>query len=195
MLRWGVNTATVQDALRQAVVSATGLTSGDVVKGGSAEASGWRGTARAYVTFLTSGRHGRDERRRDFTAPATRAVTHVGNRLITVTVRFESDAQSPGADAHHYADRLTTRIDRKSVRAALKAVKVSVLEVLPAITRDYQVKDRMVSVAIVELRVLAASIDVDDTADAATWIDTAHGEAPAVDGNDLAGAEFDAPEA
>jgi hypothetical protein len=138
-----MNLSASQEAFRAAVALATGIATGDVYWAGSKEAGYAHNSPRAVITLLSLGRIGRDEKRVEFTAPAgPRTVAHCGNRRMTFSVKIESDAQSPGANAQQYAQLLETRIDFKAVRALLKAANIAVTDVLPGVTRDVVTQSR-----------------------------------------------------
>jgi hypothetical protein len=187
-----VNYATWQEAVRDAVVLASGVRDVDVFWAGTKEVGFAHKSPRISLSCNTFARIGRDEKRRKFTAPSTRTVAHVGNRRITISVRVESDDQAPGSSAVAVAGLLTTRIDFAAVRALLKPAKIVVLEVLPGVTRDYATQSRMLSVSVVDLICLAAESLLDTGAGTpdASWIETAHGEGELP--GDLVGVELDA---
>ena len=186
-----MNFATWQEAVRDAVVLASGVRDADVFWAGAKEAGYAHQSPRIALSCNTFARIGRDEKRRLFTAPSTRTVAHVGNRRIVISVRVESDSQTPGSNAQTIAGLLATRIDFTAVRALLRPAKIAVLEVLPGVTRDYVTQSRMLSVCVVDLVCMAAESLVDTGA--GDWIDSAHAEGPDEQGSELVGAEFDAP--
>jgi hypothetical protein len=187
-----VNLATIQEAIRDAVVSATDVRDPDVYWAGSKEAGYAHQSPKVELSCPAFVKVGQGERRADGSAPG-KPVTHVGDRRLTITVKFEVDNGTPGASGLHYAARLTTRIDWRAPKALLKPAKCAVTWVSGARDMSYVTQSRKVSVVVVEMIVHAAEVDIDTSgsADAQAWIDRAAGEGEAVSGNDLAGTEFD----
>lgn len=193
-----VNLATIQEAIRDAVVSATGVPDVDVYWAGSKEAGYAHKSPKVELSCPAFVKVGQGERRAEYVpgVVATRTITHVGDRRLTVTVKFEVDDQTPGVSGLYYASRLATRINFRAPVALLKPAKCAVTWVSGARSADYVTQNRKVSVYVVEMIVHAAEVDIDTTGDqyAQAWIERAAGQGEAATGNDLAGTEFDTGE-
>lgn len=172
--------AAIQTAVQNAVVTATGLDPADVWWQGTPESTGWRQFARCELRLSGLVGSGIDEVRKTYTdgPNPSRSVALVGNRKFTVSVRIESDEQSPGRNAIHYAALLRTRIRRPDVLEALRVAGVSLGRILASTEADYVRDGRLVSLVITDVLLLAAEIDPDTQPESGEgWIDTAAGSA------------------
>jgi hypothetical protein len=174
-----VDFSALETALRAAIVTVSGLPERDVWWDGSRQSTGWKTAgglgATVELKIRTFRNAGQDEDRNVYTAtPAPgRVQSRSGSRRLTVQVKVESFRQSGGNTAQALASQIRTRLGRASVVAALKAARIAIADVGPALTADFVVDDRQKSAAIMELLVWAAENDRDTTEGAGNWIETA----------------------
>lgn len=175
---------TLREAIRDAVVAATGLPDTDVFWQGSREATGWhsypsadgRPPATAELSLRQLGGFGGwDEVRKTYSATPTpnRTVALVGNRKLQLGVRIESQRQDDGQDAvGALSGLLRTRILRPSILDALRAAGLAVSTVRDTIERDFEdLHDRVISVGITEIVIFAAENDADAPEQGEGWIE------------------------
>jgi len=168
-----MNWPVIRPAILSAVVSATGLAPSCVFWKGSKEEAGWTsGGVVAKCNILSPGQFGRDESRAKYDPNTqTRTVTNSGARKFTLSVRFETQDGSDSGVALVYADRLRTRIRRRSIADALLAAEVSVATMNDTQTFDgIRMQGRIISVAAMDLIMNGVENDVDTTQGAGDWI-------------------------
>ena len=180
-----MNWQTLREAIRDAVVAATGLPDTDVVWQGTREATGWHSwpnatglpPAIAELSLRQLGAMGWDEVRKTYSdSPSpNRTVALVGNRRLQLAVRIESQRQDDGQDAvGALSGLLRTRVYRPSILAALHAAGLAVATVRDTIERDFvDDQDRTISVGITEILIFAAENDSDAPETGEGWIDAA----------------------
>lgn len=167
--------AAAQETLQQVVAAAAGLPASVVTWGGTPERNGWcdpNGATIALTVRRLESVIG-EERRVMYLPgpPAARVVTLCGNRLLQVQAKVEAQDQRPAHDSVAIASRLRTLIRSRVHARCLRAVGLGVADILPTVHADYtDAQRRVVSVAIVELRLNAAD-NLIDTLDAAPWIE------------------------
>lgn len=89
--------------------------------------------------------------------------TLAGDRMLALQVSVETLDQSPGAPhARAALEQFRTRIRRPSSLAALRAANLGMVDVGAVSQADYRVDNRMISRALIELRLNATTFDRDD---------------------------------
>lgn len=159
--------ATTQEAIRQAVITATGIPDADVVWYGTSE--GWRSFPRVdLITRIPEG-VGVDEDRMD----SEGEHTICGTRRFTLSVRIEADTGAPGAESvAHLAGRLRTRLRRAAVLALLQAAGVATERVDR--TQEFEretAEGRRVSLSVTDVLLSVAENDTDDS-NTDEWIES-----------------------
>jgi hypothetical protein len=177
-----VDFPTIQEAIRVAVVSATGAPDRDVFWKGSAAAGGLIFYPRVEIRAGALVGSGIDEVRKTFVpdgvpANEARTISYVGNRRWTVSIRIESDKQVPGLDGLQFASNLRTRLRRPDILEALRLAGVSIAQILGHVRADYVDHGRTVSASMTDVLVLLAEVDAGTPETGEGWIDTAAGEA------------------
>lgn len=171
-MRWDL----IRPVLKSVVESTTGLTAaGAVAWKGSKNEGGFRPQVVANLSIGPVSGVGNDEERASYDAGTnTRTVTRCGQRTFTMTVRIETQDQGDASIAMVYADRLRVRMMRDSIASQLLAVGVAWADMHPTQTLEgVKVQGRTLSVAIVEVVFNGVENDVDDTAGASDWIESA----------------------
>lgn len=157
-----VQLGAVQEAIRQAVISASGTT--DVQWQGSARAARFGKGPQIDLVLRGAASIGQDETRRGFDPDEdVLTETQSGNRHLPVSIRIEADTQKPGENAQAVAMRLRARLSRSNVLDALQAGNVALVEVMPTINADYRDQDaRKVSLAVVDVLFATTENDAND---------------------------------
>lgn len=166
-----MNFAAIRDAIKVAVTDASGLTAmGAVEWADSAVASYARAMPRVDLRQRQVLAYGDDEERQATVLGQT--VNYLsGNRRVIVSVRVEADAASSG-DAWDVAEKIRTRLGRRSIAAALLAVGLNVADSSDIQTVPYKRDGRELVVCALDLFVNCASNDADDTLGAGDHIAT-----------------------
>lgn len=163
-----MNLGAIQDAVRAAIVSASGLA--DVrVRWENTNAAGLYGAFPSIDLSLSGpNKIGWDVTTTD---PETVARTISGPREITVSVSIETDDQTPGYTSTQYASNVVTRLQRKSILAALRAAEVALATIGKVIKADYASDDRMVSRCMFDVAFNIVENDTDST-DAGDYVES-----------------------
>lgn len=175
----------IKGAIVQAVKDATGLT--DVIWQG--EPAGWRAATHIDLVLRSPVAIGIDEYVHEFDGVGLE-FTAAGQRRFTVSVRIESDSQTPGEESPgHYSSRLRTRLRRPAILADLREEDVALSRIESTQEVEYtSPDDRQVSLAQTDLILLAAENDIDSSASTDEWIETVELSSDTienVDGTDL----------
>ena len=161
-----MNWAAIQAAIKVAVVSALGVEERLVQWTNTAGAAQWRQPVRVDLTLRAPRAIGVDEARREYDAGSDSLQwEQTGPRVFTVQVKLEAETQSPGSETvGAMASTFRTRLQRKSILAALRTAGVALSSIGVTTDADYKADGRMVSASITDVVWLAAESDQDPTA-------------------------------
>jgi hypothetical protein len=181
-----VSTWTLQkEAIRIAIRDVTGLADSDVYWQGTVQESTWHASgapqAQACLTITADRETGEGEVRQTYDADSDSRTAEVcGSRVMTVSVRIESETAEGADEAAALARRVRLRIRTQDILAGLLAESVSVAKVDRAIPASYPSQGRMVSANVVDLILHVAESET-DTPSGTGWIERAQGtlEVPA----------------
>jgi hypothetical protein len=167
----------MRPAMKSAVETMLGLASngGAVDWKGKRTAGYQRPGVRIDMTHTPGRALGEDEERRvNGTNPEVddQIVTISGPRQFTWTIRCEADSQEDAAIASGYADKIRARLSRDSVRAALRAAGLAVVQVSKAQPVEFKFQGRDYSVVVLDVVMNAVENDRDDTSGSGNWIKT-----------------------
>jgi len=165
--------AAIRAAIRTAVVSATGLAASRVYWGDTKEEAAMRLSPSIKLKLRSPQDVGWDETRYEFDEEEDKLVpVRCGQRRFVVTISVEAQDQTDGRESvGALSSTLRTRLQRASVRAALRTSGVALSDVLTTQEHDYSAEDRRISVGITDVVFLAAENDV-DTSDPGDYIAT-----------------------
>lgn len=178
--------ANLQEAVRLAVATATGLVDAEINVGYPIRKVEWtnRSSAAKFLSgpcvflHLRSPRGvGVDETRREYDADTdANVVTQCGVRVFTVSVRIENDSQTPGEESvGALASLLRTRLRRGAVLGALQTAGIALMTIERTVDADYrEPTGRWVSASVTDLQLSAAENDL-DTTDAGDFIESVEG--------------------
>lgn len=174
-----------KEAIRVAVRDVTGLDDSDVYWSGTSEESTWHASgspqAQACLTITSDRERGEGEIRQTYDSISdTRTAEVCGARVMTVTVRIESETAYGAQEAAALTRRIRLRIRTPDILAGLLAESVSIAKVDRTMTASYASQGRTISVNIVDL-VLHVAESEEDAPSGAGWIERAQGalECPA----------------
>lgn len=164
----------MRSAIRAAVVSATGLAASRVYWGDTKEECAMRLSPSVKLKLRSPQDVGWDEVRYEFDEEEDKLVPmQCGQRRFVVTVSVEAQDQTDGREAvGALSSTLRTRLQRPSVREALRTSGIALSDVLTTQEHDYSAEDRRVSVGVTDVVFLAAENDV-DTSDPGDYISNA----------------------
>lgn len=153
----------VRDALSLTDVAAyEGSTWGDSAAGGTFSRPG---QPRVRLIFRLLPALGQDEVHYDYDAGEDKLLPVVcGPRQLWVSVRIESQAQTPGGDAMYYAARLASRLRWPRLAALLDAGGLAVAEIRDPVNQSYVQDGRQLSLAVLDLVCHTAENDTDQSA-------------------------------
>ena len=160
MLDWNA----AKEAVRQALIEATGIAATSVVWGRSSEAGTW--IAWPLIELQTRTVKAWDDSEEYSAAPNGDLVTTLsGPRMVKVQVKVVSDDANTGESVTVVSERLRTRLYRGKVLNALKDAGVGVGAMGPSIDIPYAgTNGRAYSASITEIDFNLVSVDVDTTA-------------------------------
>lgn len=157
-----MNFATLQAAMKAAIVSASGIASTRVRWAHESAAATWIAYPCAVLQLKHPRAVGVDQIVYTYDGGEdTLYPTHEGPREMLLEVKIETDTQVPGSDVMQIASDLVTRIRRESVRSAMLTAGLALATIEPVVYAGYRSDDRMLSAAVVEMRLLAAETDRD----------------------------------
>lgn len=161
-----MNWATIQEAIRTAVVSSVGIPDQRVQWMDTASAGQWRDSPLVDLVLKSPVAVGVDESRRKYNAGTDKLEwTQDGPRKFTVSVRIEAESQKTGEETvGTEAGNLRTRLGRPATRAAMRAGGVVLERMEPTVDADFSRDNRMVSLSITDVVFWAAESDPDPTA-------------------------------
>jgi hypothetical protein len=168
-----------KEAIRVAVRDVTGLEDADVYWAGTSQESTWHASgapqAQACLTITADREVGEGEIRQTYDAGSDSRTAEVcGSRVMTVTVRIESETAEGADEAAALARRIRLRIRTPDILAGLLAESVSVAKVDRAIPASYPSQGRMISVNVVDLILHVAESEIDEPSGTG-WIERAQG--------------------
>lgn len=163
-----MNWNNIRRGLKEVIESIDGLDhAGAVEWSDSAEASAMRKLPRIDLSVKALQGFGNDETRRDVDPDTGDMTTSIyGHRRLTFSIRVESD-QATGAEPLTIADRLRVRLMRDSVIEAMRNEKLALAGFAPTQVIDFKRDGRALCVAVLDVFLNAAEIDIDDTASGA----------------------------
>lgn len=164
-MTWAAN----REAIRQAIISATGIT--DVRWKGTHTAGSWRQGPHVDLRLRSPVALGVEETRYVYDLTSDELTASIaGHRSVIVEVRIESMDQSDSSEAvGTLAGRLRLRLRRPSILAALRVENVALSTIGPSVHADAVLDSREVSVSLTDVVFLVAESDTDDT-DAGDYI-------------------------
>lgn len=166
-MKWGL----IRQALHDVIVDCTALPDGAVVWKGSLAEQSIVVPTRCVLSTNSILTVGVDETRTDLPAPlADLDVERVGQRAFTFSIQIESQNLADGSTARDLADLIRIRLQRESNILFLDAFNVSLQAFLGTTHRDYLGSGRQVGWAMLDIKMNATDVDLDDTVDAGDWI-------------------------
>jgi hypothetical protein len=160
MLDWNA----AREAIRQAVIAATGCVSTSVVWDGSSDSGTWQ----AFPLIELEQRRvtAWDDSEEYTTGPDGNMVTTLsGPRSTRVQVKITSDNQDTNESVSVVAERLRTRLDRESIVEALRVAGIGIGASTDTVAASYKnTSGRVNSVAIIEIDFNLAQNDTDTEA-------------------------------
>lgn len=183
-----MNWSTIREAIRQAVISSTGVT--DTQWMNSSDAGQWRATPHIDLVLRSPQAVGMDETRYTFdVANDVLVPSRCGTRRFTVTVRIEAESQYGAEEAiGSLANLLRTRLFRPSILDTLRSTANTTLSsMLQTTDADFIADGRYISLSLTDIVFLAAENDT-DTTDAGDYIKTVQVSSDTVknvDGSDI----------
>jgi hypothetical protein len=168
LLNWNA----AREAIRLAVVAATGIPDGVQVDGSTSTRVHWINTSTAGTFQPWPQAKLRARRVKSWDDSIIPEVVgyngpvHYGPRAILVEIRIESDNQNSAESPGDLSEYLRTRIFRGKILAALKVAGIGVGEISETVEADFQSPEgRFVSVGITEIWFNLAQLDGDETDD------------------------------
>lgn len=160
-----MNWATIKEAVRQAVVSATGIDEQRVQWVNNPEAGTWRETPLVDLVLRNPRAIGVDETRTTYNEETDALeATQEGPREFTVSIRIETESQLDAEESvGQLASDLRTRLRRKGVKAALLVAGVSLARMERTVDSDFTADRRTVSLSVTDVVFCAAETDADST--------------------------------
>jgi hypothetical protein len=180
-----MNWATIREAIRQAVVSASGLSDTAAVQWrGTCIAGGWRPDPHVDLVLKQVAGLGVDEARASVQS-GNLVTTLTGNRTLSVSIRVESQSQADGVESvGAIAGRIRTRLRRLGILTALKDADLALVEIQPVQNLDFASQGRFVSLAVLDVLLSSVENDTDTTPESADWFDTVLLSSDTLDGVD-----------
>lgn len=158
------------DAIKEWARGSTGI---DLVYTAN-EATGYLADLVIYLRLSSVVPIGIDETKLEEIEGVMRAV-QVGTREFTIQVVIESQTQRPDDWAPAYAEKLRTNGSSPRMVGPVNEAGLVLVDFGETITEDEEQEGRMVSRAMIPVRWRAASVVVDESAEA-EWIETAEVE-------------------
>jgi hypothetical protein len=160
-----MNWATIKEAIRQAVVSATGIPEQRVQWMNNPAAGVWRDSPLVDLVLRSPRALGVDETRRVYNSEDDKQdVTLEGPRQFTVSVRIEAESQLDAEESvGQLASDFRTRLRRPAILAALRAVEVALVEIAATVDADFEADGRAVSLSVTDVVFSSAEMDTDTT--------------------------------
>lgn len=169
-----MNWAAIKEAVRQAVISASGIT--DVQWQNNQLAGTWRQDPHVDLilrSVVSIGVDATEYEYNDTTDSLEETIT--GQRTFVVSVRIESESQEDDEESvGTLASTFRTRLRRTAILSALADADVALIGFESTINTDFQADDRMVSLAIVDVNFASVENDADETAVAGDYIEAVH---------------------
>lgn len=161
-MNWG----TIKEAIRQAVVSATGIPEQRVQWVNNPAAGTWRDSPLVDLVLREPRSIGVDQTKYVFNeADDKQELTQEGAREFIVSVRIEAESQLDTEESvGQLASNFRTRIRRKSILDVLRLANVALNRIEATANADFEADDRAVSLSITDVVFSSAETDTDSTA-------------------------------
>jgi hypothetical protein len=131
----------------------------------------WRPFPRATLSMVSVVPIGIDEERRSHPGGnAQQLVAMVGQRIVTVQLRVDTDDGDHALLARTIAAKVQDRMWRTTSLSRLRTFGVALSTVRDLGDQDFADDSKVYSVALLEIVLLASAVEADDTAGAGDWI-------------------------